>query len=152
MTENSQDASQVTGSAVQAPNYSEFETLYESVLFKKPELVTGKVFVNTMNELKLMKNSLEVPGLEKEFAQIDELMVKLYVTVQPHFSSLDKEQLAKLLINIKDKLQSKKPQESVGKIGKIIGEYLQQIIKETAEKEAKHDGKKKAVKEKKINV
>lgn len=53
MTENSQDASQVTGSVVQAPNYSEFETLYESVLFKKPELVTGKVFVNTMNELKV---------------------------------------------------------------------------------------------------
>lgn len=34
-------------------HYSEFETLYESVLFKKPELLTIKVFANAMDELKV---------------------------------------------------------------------------------------------------
>uniref|UniRef100_A0A8D9FA02 Uncharacterized protein n=1 Tax=Cacopsylla melanoneura TaxID=428564 RepID=A0A8D9FA02_9HEMI len=33
--------------------YSEFESLYESVLFKKPDLLTNKVFVNAMNEIKV---------------------------------------------------------------------------------------------------
>lgn len=34
-------------------HYSEFETLYESVLFKKPDLLTIKVFANAMDELKV---------------------------------------------------------------------------------------------------
>lgn len=90
----------------------------------------------------VMKEQISKPVLEKDLLVVESLMTKLQTRVQVAFAQLDRESLAKLLINIKDKLQSKKPQESVGKIGKHITDYLNQIPHGTAgEKDEKQDGK-----------